>query len=253
MFVGFSFRIFVPSILWNRLPAGYNDFDMETESTMTEHGKHPASRKELRERIIEGAVGLFAEQGIRGVTMDDIAASFGISKRTLYEVFSDKESLLMECVRKGQEENEQFLQEVQATSDNVLEVILKGYQRSIEKFHATNKRFFDDIKKYPRAYELIKNNNNRSLEDTINFLRQGVEQGIFRSDVNFAIVSLLVREQLNLLMGTDICTEYPFVEVYEAIMFTFLRGISTERGAAELECFIHEYRKKQHPEAGGSH
>lgn len=178
--------------------------------------------------------------------MDDIAASFGISKRTLYEVFSDKESLLIECVRKGQEENELFLQHVLATSGNVLEVILKCYQRSIEKFHATNKKFFDDIKKYPRAYELIKSGNSRSSADTISFLRQGVEQGIFRSDVNFAIISLLVREQLNLLMGSDVCTEHPFLEVYESIMFTFLRGISTERGAAELERFICEYRK-QHP------
>lgn len=214
---------------------------------MTEHTRHPLSRQELRENIIEAAVGLFAEQGIKGVTMDDIAASFGISKRTLYEVFADKESLLLECVRKGQEENELFLQDVLATSGNVLEVILKCYQRSIEKFHATNKKFFDDIKKYPRAYEMIKNGNNRSSEDTINFLRQGVEQGIFRSDVNFAIVNLLVREQLNLLMGTDVCTEYPFLEVYESIMFTFLRGISTARGAAELEHFIQEYRQKQHP------
>ena len=204
---------------------------------MTEHTRHPLSRQELRENIIEAAVGLFAEQGIKSVTMDDIAASFGISKRTLYEVFTDKESLLIECVRKGQEENEKFLQDVLTTSGNVLEVILKCYQRSIEKFHATNKKFFDDIKRYPRAYELIKSGNNR-------------KQGIFRSDVNFAIISLLVREQLNLLMGTDVCTEYPFLEVYESIMFTFLRGISTERGAAELECFIREYRKKQHPASG---
>lgn len=241
----------LPCLIYgNRLPAGYNNFGMKTESTMTEHTRHPLSRQELRENIIEAAVGLFAEQGIKSVTMDDIAASFGISKRTLYEVFTDKESLLIECVRKGQEENEKFLQDVLTTSGNVLEVILKCYQRSIEKFHATNKKFFDDIKRYPRAYELIKSGNNRNSEDTINFLRQGVEQGIFRSDVNFAIISLLVREQLNLLMGTDVCTEYPFLEVYESIMFTFLRGISTERGAAELECFIREYRKKQHPASG---
>ena len=46
------------------------------------------------------------------------------------------------------------------------------------------------------------------------------------------------------LMNTDICKEYSFLEVYESIMFTFLRGISTEKGAHESEVFIRYYRKK---------
>ena len=73
--------------------------------------------------------------------------------------------------------------------------------------------------------------NNRSSEDTVNFFKEGVKQGIFRDDVNFAIINLLVRDQLDLLMNSDICNEYSFLEVYESIMFTFLRGISTEKGA----------------------
>ncbi len=49
-------------------------------------------------------------------------------------------------------------------------------------------------------------------------------------------------------MNTDICKEYSFLEVYESIMFTFLRGISTEQGAHELEAFIREYRKRFCPQ-----
>lgn len=212
---------------------------------MGEHTKHLGVRLELRERVIVTARESFSTYGIKSITMDDIAASLGISKRTLYEVFPDKETLLEECIIKGQEEAEEFVKGVLITSSNVLEVLLKCYLRSIEKFHSTNKKFFEDIKKYPRAYELLKNDNNRSSEDTINFFKQGVKQGIFREDVNFAIVSLLVRQQLDLLMNSDLCHKYSFIEVYESIMFTFLRGVSTERGAAELENFICEYRKKQ--------
>ncbi len=91
----------------------------------------------------------------------------------------------------------------------------------------------------------MKNNRNRSSEDTVNFFKEGVKQGIFRDDVNFAIINLLVRDQLDLLMNSDICNEYSFLEVYESIMFTFLRGISTEKGARVLEDFICEYRKNQ--------
>lgn len=212
---------------------------------MGEHTKHSTSRVELKERIILAAVELFTTNGIKSITMDEIAASLGISKRTLYEVFPDKETLLEECILKSQKDGDIFVKRVIETSGNVLEVLLKCYQWSIERFHATNKKFFEDIKKYPKVYQLMKNNRNRSSEDTVNFFKEGVKQGIFRDDVNFAIINLLVRDQLDLLMNSDICNEYSFLEVYESIMFTFLRGISTEKGARVLEDFIREYRKNQ--------
>lgn len=212
---------------------------------MGEHTKHSTSRVELKERIILAAVELFTTNGIKSITMDEIAASLGISKRTLYEVFPDKETLLEECILKSQKDGDIFVKRVIETSGNVLEVLLRCYQWSIERFHATNKKFFEDIKKYPKVYQLMKNNRNRSSEDTVNFFKEGVKQGIFRDDVNFAIINLLVRDQLDLLMNSDICNEYSFLEVYESIMFTFLRGISTEKGARVLEDFIREYRKNQ--------
>ena len=67
---------------------------MKTGDNMKEHPQ----RLELRERIIDTALNSFATHGIKSITMDDIAAALGISKRTLYEVFSDKETLLMECI-----------------------------------------------------------------------------------------------------------------------------------------------------------
>lgn len=75
----------------------------------------------------------------------------------------------------------------------------------------------------------MKNRQDSDSMKTMSFFKTGVEQGIFRSDVNFAIVNLLVREQFDVLLNTDICNEYPFIEVYESIMFTYIRGISTEK------------------------
>lgn len=206
--------------------------------------KVTASRAELKKRIVNKAVELFTQNGIKSVTMDDIAAILGISKRTLYEIFADKEALLEECIQWGQAENEEFVKSLLGTSQNVLEVLLKSYQRSIEKFHTTNKRFFEDLKKYPKAYMLMSRRQDKDVEKTVEFFREGVKQGFFRDDINFYIMNRLVREQLDVLMNTDICEEYSFVEVYETIMFTYLRGISTERGAKVLEEFISEYRKR---------
>ena len=53
---------------------------------MTEHGKDASQRAELKERIIATATEAFTTKGIKSITMDDIAAALGISKRTLYEV-----------------------------------------------------------------------------------------------------------------------------------------------------------------------
>lgn len=212
---------------------------------MSDNEKDTSPRAELRERIVVKAMESFTQNGIKSITMDDVAASLGISKRTLYEVFRDKETLLKECVLKNHREMTEFLTDAMAKSTNVLEVILVCYRRSIETFHKTNKRFFEDIKKYPRINEMMRHNQEQNSDSTIAFFKMGVEQGIFRDDVNFAIVNLLVREQLDLLMNTEICNEYSFLEVYKAIMFTYIRGISTEKGARILDDFITEYREKK--------
>lgn len=209
---------------------------------MSENTKRSASRVELKERIIERAMQAFKTHGIKCITMDDIAASMGISKRTLYEVFANKEMLLEDCIRKERQETNEYIRTILGQSAHVLEVLLKLYLRSIEKFHTTHKSFFEDIKKYPKAYELLKNDKNRDSAEVVNFFKEGVKQGIFRDDINFAIVNLLVHEQLDLLINSNICEKYSFLDVYESIMFTYLRGISTEKGAQELENFIREYR-----------
>lgn len=154
-------------------------------------------------------------------------------------------NIIEECILQKQARKRQILAGDIRATNNVLEVILAVFQKSIEIFHQTNKRFFEDIKKYPKVYAMMKDRSESDSEKTMSFFKSGVEQGIFRADVNFEIVNLLVREQFDVLLNTDICNEYPFIEVYESIMFTYIRGISTEKGAKVLEEFISEYRKNR--------
>ena len=51
-----------------------------------------------RQRIIAEASALFAKSGIKRLTMDDLAKHIGISKRTIYEHFKNKEELLIACI-----------------------------------------------------------------------------------------------------------------------------------------------------------
>ena len=101
------------------------------------------------------------------------------------------------------------------------------------------------MSKYPKVKAMVKHNHEENSENTVAFFNKGIEQGIFRSDVNFEIINLLVREQVNILMNTNLCSAYSFVEVYESIMFVYMRGISTERGQKILDNFIKEYRSQK--------
>lgn len=86
---------------------------------MGDSGKEAAPKIALRDKIVKKATESFRTYGIKGITMDEIAASLGISKRTLYEVFQDKEALLQECVLKDRKEMDEFLTEVLVHSNNV--------------------------------------------------------------------------------------------------------------------------------------
>lgn len=141
-----------------------------------EHGKDASQRAELRERIIMTSTEAFTSKGIKCITMDDIAAALGISKRTLYEVFADKETLLKESILKIQQDRDKYLQEVYEHSSNVLEVILAVFQKSIEIFHKTNKRFFEDIKKYPKVYAMMQDRRDSDSEKTMFSLNRALNK-----------------------------------------------------------------------------
>ncbi|MDL2305870.1 TetR/AcrR family transcriptional regulator [Bacteroides sp. OttesenSCG-928-D19] len=207
------------------------------------HGGAP--KDDLRERIIFTALDAFQKNGIKSITMDDVAALLKISKRTLYEVFQDKETLLKECLLHHQKLGHKALADLVNNASNVLEVILKCYQGSIDMYQKINKRFFEDIKKYPKVHDILLQNKEKDNKVVIDFMKKGVDQGLFRKDINFEIIHFLLREQMDLLMAHKALKEFSFLEVYESIMLTYLRGISTEKGVQELDVFMAEYKKSK--------
>lgn len=187
---------------------------------------------------MDTAFDLFSQYGIKSVSMDDIAKAVGISKRTLYESFEDKESLLTEGIKNNAESLSACLTKLGKEPFNALEVILLFYEEMMKTPRWYNEKFYEDLKKYPKAQQEIEVNKVKIGKRCLDLFTQGVKEGVFQEGVNFEIMALLVKEQMKMLRPSNIFSKHSITEVYNTILLTFLKGISTEKGRTILDRFV---------------
>ncbi|WP_339740056.1 TetR/AcrR family transcriptional regulator [uncultured Sunxiuqinia sp.] len=189
---------------------------------------------EVRARIIEEATRLFFQYGIRSITMDEIAVSLGISKRTVYETFKDKTELIHTCLRDLIRRRDERRQEVISSSANVIDAIFTSMQDGIKAINTINPLFFHDLKRYyPVIWKtLYEENKEKHYNLTCTQLRKGVNEGLFRKDIHIGIVSKLFHEQMNLISDESIFPreQYELTDLFKNLMINFVRGISTQKG-----------------------
>lgn len=188
---------------------------------------------ELRDRIVEEASRLFFHNGIKSITMNDIASHMGISKRTLYEIFNDKEELLKECIEKSMAKGDCEMEKLINNSHNVIEAMMSIYAKLLSDTHHINKSVVHDLRKYhPLLYKKIENKQKRGIEQFIPYFEKGVEQGLMESDINFEILLWLLKAQFRILLEEDFfpTDKYPIEEFIRAIILNFTRGIATPKG-----------------------
>lgn len=203
--------------------------------------KTQTPRSELHDKILIETKKMFHKQGIKQVRMDDIAKYLSISKRTLYEIFQDKETLLLECIKKKHQLQEKYVfgDNFDFSNANVLDVVLRYYKHTIEELPYINPAFFEDLKKYPNVVAYMRSERDKDFKKVVNYFNRGIEEGIFRKDVNMELFIRLLNLTFDNCMETDIYKQYPMQEIYRAIIFTHLRGIATEKGLEILNAFIH--------------
>ena len=106
------------------------------------------SLMEIRDRIILEAGTLFARYGIRSITMDALAEEMGISKRTIYENFKDKDTLLTEVITFHKKKQLADLQQILKEEQNIVDAMFSLLHESINNMKQVNPMFFHDLKKY---------------------------------------------------------------------------------------------------------
>lgn len=198
-------------------------------------------RRELKGRILEVAMREFKTKGIRNVKMDDIARLLSISKRTLYEIYSDKETLLLEGIRQEEERREGYLQSFSKRSGNdSLDVIMEFYRMQIKELSVINPLFFEDLKRYRLVMEYMFDRHVDHQERAVVFFRKGVEEGYFRNDVDYDIISRLGEDAVRFVMESRMYKEYSLQHIFRNIIFLFLRGLSTEKGIQMMDRMFEE-------------
>ncbi len=179
----------------------------------------------------------FAEKGIKAVKMDDVAAQLSISKRTLYEIFQNKEQLLYEGVRLYHQQKKQQMELIGLTSKNVMEIILRVYKIKVQEFKMTNPVFYSDLSKYPLVLDYLNNENQKVHSKYVQFMERGVKEGYFRKDVDYNLTSRMFDALEKFIMREELYKAYSIEDIFKYIVFVSLRGLCTRKGVMTLETF----------------
>lgn len=199
-------------------------------------------RQSLKDKILETSMKMFQEKGIRAVKMDDISNMLSISKRTLYEIYDDKERLLFEVVRKYHQIRHEHLKEVAQASGNVMDVILDVYKENVEQFRRTNPVFYSDIERYPKLLDYFEKENENMRVRFVDFLRRGVAEGFFRDDINYEMVTCMFDALSKYIMSKSLYQRYSMEDIMTNIVFVSLRGFCTQRGVEVLDGFLDDIK-----------
>ncbi len=190
-------------------------------------------RTELQQRIIKEAAHLFVRHGIRAITMDMIATNLGMSKRTLYENFKDKNELLLACLEIEEQEQKLRWEKHYRNRKNVIDLLLCIYDDMLSMMHNISPLFFEDLKRYhAQANDRYEDEVAYHRKNTICLLTEGVQEGLIRNDVNLDIAASLLSVQIEMLKKSDrvFNSQYSFADIFDTIFKSFIRGLATPEG-----------------------
>ena len=186
------------------------------------------------ERIILGSEELFLSSGIKSVTMDDIARHLGMSKKTIYQFFKDKNELVIALVKRKLQEDEDQVSEIISKSGNVIEEMINMMKCSEEIFSRINPIVIYEMQKYhPEAWKHFQNFKSGVLVQTLeDLLNKGIKQGYIRPEIDVKILAKLRVNQVELGFNTSIfpVAEFNVWKVQQQFNEHFNYGICTLKG-----------------------
>ena len=187
-------------------------------------------KAEQKDRILAYAIENFSRNGIRNVKMDDIASDLGISKRTLYQLFKDKENLLVECFKYSEKRSAKLYSELIKSTDNILELYTKWLKMRIDEIRSVNPQFFSDLNKYSRVQKYFRDVSALKSKEGLKFINMGIAQGLFRNDINYNVLLRISDIVTESIMRNELYLEYSYDDLFGSTSIMSVRGICTKKG-----------------------
>ncbi|MBQ6166773.1 MAG: TetR/AcrR family transcriptional regulator [Muribaculaceae bacterium] len=203
---------------------------------------------DIRERIVNECSQMLMSVGPTSMTMDDVARACGISKRTLYETFPDKRTLIGECIHREHELKNAAMKEIFNTSSNCFEAMYRVYQRARKMYETTSVAYINDIKRlYPDIFEKHIENEKTVITGIASVLRQAQDEGLVIKRINPEIAAYLFSRSMRQLHENPNGVKYGFKieDMFDHVFISFLRGVATVKGIEMIEYLENQQQQKQ--------
>lgn len=197
---------------------------------------------DIKIRIQQEATTLFMQFGLKSVSMDDIAAKMGVSKKTIYQHFQDKEQLVIEVVKAITSQNKTICDQDRQQSTNAIHEIFLAIEQMSKLFHHMNPSILFDLQKYyPEAFKVHTDYKYQYILQVIkeNLIR-GIEEGLYRPDLNVEILSRFRIESIMIPFHPDFqqLDKTNMATIAEELSIHFLYGIVSPKGLKQINKHI---------------
>lgn len=199
--------------------------------------------KEIKHKILIKAEEMFQKYGFSKVTMEEIASSLSISKKTLYKHFSNKEHILKEMVHVNKCEVDRFIEELMNDKSTPFIMKLKNFMNFIAKVSKKieGTMVHDIMKSHPEIWRDIEEfRQNRAYKNLSELIKEGIENGIFRKDINTEVVVLSYVSAIHTLINPETLSKLPVTadQAFSDILKILFEGLFTSEGRRKYKNVI---------------
>lgn len=191
-----------------------------------------------KERVLTGSEELFLEAGIKSITMDDIARHLGISKKTIYQHFRDKNDLVTALVTKRLADDEAMLCAIISDAGNMMDEMVELTKCTGEIFSRVNPAVLFDLQKYHHeGWTLYLKFKTGFMVNIIEkLLKKGIDQGYIRPEIDARIIAIMRVNQIELGFNASIYphAEFNLWDVQLQLLNHFNYGVCTIKGITVL-------------------
>jgi AcrR family transcriptional regulator len=201
----------------------------------------------MEQRITEKAQELFFRYGLKNVTMDDIATHLGMSKKTIYQYYSDKDALVDAVVQKEIDNDVIECAGHRQKCENAVHEVFLALDMMQEMMSTMNPVIIFEMQKYyPSAFRKMNDHKNKFLYKVIREnIELGIKEEMYRSDINPDILAKFRIESIFIAFNPDLfpSNKYSLFQIETHLMEHFLCGICTTKGLKQLFKYKNQRQK----------